>query len=138
MGSGVPAVSSHRCSDQVYPPRTFIQPPPPARVNAAGQERHPWNDRGDEASIRDRQASVETFGLIWENKGGAQLIQHEDESKEVGMGGAGGDMSQRSRAHVRRVCGGCARRACMISWADLARVYGVEHVRGSASRAWGS
>eukprot|EP00959_Pyramimonas_sp_CCMP1952_P112232 2346518-Pyramimonas_sp.AAC.1 len=38
------------------------------------------NDRGDESSIQARQKSVETIGVVLDNRGGAYLIQHPDDS----------------------------------------------------------
>ena len=54
----------------------------PLSCDTAGKDRHRWNDRGDEASIMQRKQSIESVGLLHDNKGAAYLIQDLDETKE--------------------------------------------------------
>ena len=52
------------------------------RTPRRGEARHIWNQtRGDAASIQQRKESVQSVGFLFENKGGAYLIQSTDEER---------------------------------------------------------
>ena len=52
-------------------------------------KRHPWNDRGDEGSIRARQKTVESVGVFLDERGCARFIQTEYEGVDDEYGAAG-------------------------------------------------
>lgn len=49
-------------------------------------ERHPLNQRGDQASVASRKASVETVGIIQGLRGGAWLIPRDDVPQDPAWG----------------------------------------------------